>query len=379
MGGGEEPSREEIHDVSTTNQEENTNAQQNVESSPNLPEKPVNAEEDSSKETKKILDEKSNENTEGTNVEQAQPEIADNAQAVSAPVTETTSVVNPLPGPVEAPKPEDTANKDAAHEDQVKFQQNLEYEISIKKEEAERTPLVCISEDIQKLYQEYEQGSDVYRNKIMKLAERHNKIRRCRGDGNCFYRAFGFAWFERILLSNNLTILRTALDSLIATKTLLKSSGYQPLVYDDIYDVVEEQMKAIERGERDDSMLLAIFQTDDISNHIVWYLRVITAAYLKKYRQEYEPFLEFETEMDQYCSKYVEVMDQEADHIHVIALTKALNVPVEIAYMSGSDTMEQVNFHEFYPDNEPAGGNITLKPLVLLYRPGHYDILYRKE
>jgi len=70
-------------------------------------------------------------------------------------------------------------------------------------------------------------------------------------------------------------------------------------------------------------------------------------------------------------------MDQEADHIHVIALTKALKVPVEIAYMSGSDAMEQVNFHEFYPDEEVAKG--TLKPLVLLYRPGHYDILYRRE
>ncbi|CAI2182669.1 13191_t:CDS:2 [Funneliformis geosporum] len=379
MGGGDDNSREEIHDGSMTNQEENTNAQQNLEPSPNLPEKTAIAEEDSSKEAKQIPEEKPNENAEGNNVEQEQSVIADNAQAVGASATETISVGNSSTGPVEAHKPEDTANRDAAHEDQVKFQQNLEYEISIKKEEAERTPLVCLSEDIQKLYQEYEQGSDVYRNKIMKLAERHNKIRRCRGDGNCFYRAFGFAWFERLLLSNNSTILRAALDSLVATKTLLNSSGYQPLVYDDIYDVVEEQMKAIERGERDDSMLLAIFQTDEISNHIVWYLRVITAAYLKKYRQEYEPFLEFETEMDQYCSKYVEVMDQEADHIHVIALTKALNVPVEIAYMSGSDAMEQVNFHEFYPDNEATGGNLTLKPLVLLYRPGHYDILYRKE
>jgi len=209
------------------------------------------------------------------------------------------------------------------------------------------------------------------------LAERHSKIRRCRGDGNCFYRAFGFAWFERLMASKNQTLRQSALYALDATKSLLNSAGYQSLVYEDPYDIVEEQMKAVANGERDEDMLLTIFQTDEISNYIVYYLRLITAAYLKLHREEYEPFLEFEIGMDQFCTNFVEVMDQEADHIHVIALTKALKVPVEIAYMSGSDAMEQVNFHEFYPDEEVAKG--TLKPLVLLYRPGHYDILYRRE
>ncbi len=193
-----------------------------------------------------------------------------------------------------------------------------------------------------------------------------------------YHVAFGYAWFERLMLSKNQTLRQAALESLATTKSFLKTAGYDPLIFDDVYEVVEEKMKAVKNGEYDEMMLLTIFQTDEISNRIVWYLRLITAAYLKIHRVEYEPFLEFEVEMDQYCSKYVEVMDQEADHIHVIALTKALKVPVEIAYMSGSDTMEQVNFHEFYPD-EASKGDITLKPLVLLYRPGHYDILYRRE
>jgi ubiquitin thioesterase protein OTUB1 len=167
---------------------------------------------------------------------------------------------------------------------------------------------------------------------------------------------------------------------LAATIPLLNDAnegGQQSYVYQDIYEEhIEKQMKAVANGEYDKDMLLAIFQSDEISNYIVLYLRFITAAYLKLHREEYEPFLGFEFGMDKFCETSVMVMDQEADHIHVIALTKALKVPVEIAYMSGSDAMEQVNFHEFYPDEEVAKG---LKPLVLLYRPGHYDILYRRE
>ncbi|CAJ0642323.1 8128_t:CDS:2 [Entrophospora sp. SA101] len=250
-------------------------------------------------------------------------------------------------------------------EAQITYQKNWEYEQSIKKEEAGKIPLICLEEDIKSLYSEYENGSETYRSKIKKLAEKHSKIRRCRGDGNCFYRAFGFAWFERLMMCNNQNLRQAALKSFADTKDLLKSMGYELFVYEVSYEEVEDRLKAVCNGEHVGETLLSIFQNDEVSNHIVWYLRAITAAYLKKHREEYEPFIEYGLEMDQYCANCVEVMAQEADHIHVIALTKALKVPVEIAYMSGSEIL----------DEEP----LTLKPLVLLYRPGHYDILYRNE
>ncbi|RIA84769.1 peptidase C65 Otubain-domain-containing protein [Glomus cerebriforme] len=304
-------------------------------------------------------------------------EEKENAQENEPQQNEPVQKTNPLSESGETSKEGEETQQTVAQE---KFtpQQNWEFEQSIKKEEAGKTPLVCLTEDISKLYQEYEQGSEIYRQKIMKLAEKHSKIRRCRGDGNCFYRAFGFAWFERLMESRDKSLRQSALNALTATNSLLNSAGYQSLVYEDAHDIVEKQMKAVANGEHDEDMLLTIFQTDEISNYIVYYLRLITAAYLKLHHEEYEPFLEFEIGMDQFCTNFVEVMDQEADHIHVIALTKALRVPVEIAYMSGSDAMEQVNFHEFYPDEE-AKETVTLKPLVLLYRPGHYDILYRRE
>lgn len=61
-------------------------------------------------------------------------------------------------------------------------------------------------------------------------------------------------------------------------------------------------------------------------------------------------------------------MYREADHLHITALTNALGVCVNVCYMDRTDG-GQVNNHKFPEDG--AG------PLVhLLYRPGHYDVLY---
>ena len=60
-------------------------------------------------------------------------------------------------------------------------------------------------------------------------------------------------------------------------------------------------------------------------------------------------------------------MYKEADHIHVSALTSALGVCVRVTYMDRGEG-DQVNEHDFPEDSTPQ--------IHLLYRPGHYDILY---
>ena len=60
-------------------------------------------------------------------------------------------------------------------------------------------------------------------------------------------------------------------------------------------------------------------------------------------------------------------MTRECDHIQITALTLALGIPVRIEYMDrgGDDT---TNAHCFPEESSPK--------FTLLYRPGHYDILY---
>ena len=62
-------------------------------------------------------------------------------------------------------------------------------------------------------------------------------------------------------------------------------------------------------------------------------------------------------------------MGKESDHIHIIALTEALGIHVQVEYMDRGEG-GTVNHHDFPDDG--------LQPHVfLLYKPGHYDILYK--
>ena len=60
-------------------------------------------------------------------------------------------------------------------------------------------------------------------------------------------------------------------------------------------------------------------------------------------------------------------MYKESDHIHIIAMSTALGTGVSVRYMDrGAGT--DVTAHNFPEGSTPA--------VHLLYRPGHYDILY---
>jgi len=68
-------------------------------------------------------------------------------------------------------------------------------------------------------------------------------------------------------------------------------------------------------------------------------------------------------------------MGRESDHIHIATLTTSTNVPVRVEYVdrgstTATDHVElQVNHHDFPDDSAPP-------KICLIYRPGHYDILY---
>ncbi|KAF9204037.1 OTU domain, ubiquitin aldehyde binding [Haplosporangium sp. Z 27] len=244
---------------------------------------------------------------------------------------------------------------------------------AIKDEEANAHPLVDDSVDLTVLAKEYENGSAAFRNKIMNLAETHDRMRRSRGDGNCFYRAFAFAWFERILLAKDKPELHAyAVKTIEETKDLLLAAQFELLAFEDFYQVTLETLQNLVHFTPEE--LLSSFQNDEVSNSIVMHFRLVASAFLKTHQDDYSPFLEFGQSMEEYCSMHVEAMGRESEEMMVIALTKATHVSIEVAYLSGNESVDEVNFLPFLPDTAPY-----MPPLVLLYRPGHYDILYRKS
>lgn len=57
--------------------------------------------------------------------------------------------------------------------------------------------MVGEKEDILVLLEEYKQD-EVYKLKVKDLSGKYKNIRRTRPDGNCFYRAFIYAYLERL-------------------------------------------------------------------------------------------------------------------------------------------------------------------------------------
>ena len=67
-------------------------------------------------------------------------------------------------------------------------------------------------------------------------------------------------------------------------------------------------------------------------------------------------------------------MSRESDNIHIIALSQATGVPIRVIYMDHSEK-SALTIHDF--DGQKDGKVKDFKPMItLLYRPGHYDLLY---
>lgn len=69
-----------------------------------------------------------------------------------------------------------------------------------------------------------------------------------------------------------------------------------------------------------------------------------------------------------FSQQEVEPMYRECDHLHIVALTAAVGVGVRVMYLDRGEGATLVS-HDFPEDKEPI--------IHLLYRPGHYDILYK--
>lgn len=114
-------------------------------------------------------------------------------------------------------------------------------------------------------------------------------------------------------------------------------------------------------------LLHELFNEQGYSDYMVVYLRLITSGQLQKDDEFYQHFIEGERTVSDFCHQEVEPMYKESDHIHIIALCSALSCGVRVEYMDRGDG-GQVIAHDF-PEN-------TTPTVHLLYRPGHYDILY---
>ncbi|KAF9006953.1 cysteine proteinase [Cyathus striatus] len=239
-------------------------------------------------------------------------------------------------------------------------------------------PLIGILEPLSELREEYSQGSSGFLGQIdWLIANEYDYIRRTKGDGDCFYRSLGFAYVESLLRSVDHDInVAQSLSSIEATKELLLNQGIESLVFEDPLDEFSGLIQSIvspragERSVLNDERLLEAFQDALVSNTIVMYLRLLTSAQIRQNRESYAGFVPMD--IDSFCANIVQPMGREADNVEMDALCHALKLNIDVVYLNGgrADSVDVIKFR-----NDP---NANAKPLILLYRPGHYDILYKR-
>jgi len=267
-------------------------------------------------------------------------------------------------------------------DDDIIQQQN-----AIQAEEALKIPFVGDKESLSALAAEYKTGSSILKAKIEVLDELYVAIRRTRGDGNCFFRSFMFSYLEHILETQDEAEVEHVLKNIEQCKKALLDLGYAEFTFEDFFSIFIELLESVIPG-RDSSISIdtLIERSRDplVSNYVVMFFRFVTSGEIRRRTDFFGPFIMGVSNgtVDQFCKTSVEPMGEESDHVHITALSDALGVPIRVVYLDRSSCdvgKTEVNHHDFIPSNWllKEAGSETIEPsVVLLYRPGHYDILY---
>ncbi|KAI6657614.1 Ubiquitin thioesterase OTUB1-like [Oopsacas minuta] len=283
--------------------------------------------------------------------------------------TSSEEVVIPVE-PVTATDTTDASNADipdylkmsAMEHDQAveHMKQDIEKEVS-------KQHLVGDIEPTSVLKTVYANDDSVYQAKIQEIEKNYSKIRRIRQDGNCFFRSFGFSLMEQLLA--NKSEIDKIKPSLTAVKTdLIGKFGYPDMTVEDFYDNFIEVLDKLKEEETDIEYLLKTYQDSGLSDYMVCFMRLIVSVQLQRNAEFYLNFISSKyPTIKSFLSEEVEPMYVESDHLHIDGLSTCLNIRIIVQYMDRGMKVQEHKFQEGSPIN------VTIN---LLYRPGHYDILY---
>lgn len=129
------------------------------------------------------------------------------------------------------------------------------------------------------------------------------------------------------------------------------------------------------------SLIMEKLNDRSASDTIVYHLRMLASSWLRAHPGLYQGFIQGPGGLDGYC-KEMQAVNQEIDHLGMTllidVLLKPMGVSVEIVYLDRSEGT-QANTHLFEPtDTNGVPTNPSAPRIYLLYRPSHYDILYKE-
>jgi ubiquitin thioesterase protein OTUB1 len=175
----------------------------------------------------------------------------------------------------------------------------------------------------------------------------------------------------------------TSLNNLLTTVGGFEEWLFEDMVAEttnllrDLADLVQSSPQAAEE------LLRQRFNTHEVSDSIVYHLRLLASSWLKGNPASYQGFIPDGLGVDGYRKDWIEPVNQEIDHLGMTLLIDILLKPigfaVEIVYLDRSEG-SQANSHIFRQEDSNGVPTNPNGPMIhLLYRPSHYDILYKEQ
>jgi ubiquitin thioesterase protein OTUB1 len=198
-----------------------------------------------------------------------------------------------------------------------------------------------------------------------------------------FSTAIGFSYFEKLIDTGDRSKVENEATRLLDMNPMLGEVGgydYYEDWAEDFVELLHEVANNIDNPAVAHDMLVQKWNDITVTSGMIYYMRLLAATYLKSNAETYDPFIADSGGVVGYCSQSIEIINREIEHLGIVALVNVLLKPVnfvlEIAYLDRSPG-SQVNTYRF-PEEANNQDTAALGPIIyLLYRPDHYDILYR--
>lgn len=248
-------------------------------------------------------------------------------------------------------------------------------------------PLVGEKKSSLAITEEYAKADPVYVAKTAALPNTYSHYRPILGDGNCGWRAAGFAYFETLLRQGNKAQVEEELARMMSLNNLITTvGGFEAWLFEDMAEETTNTLTLMASSMEDSieataDLLLGRFNDRAISDAIVYHFRLLASSWLKGSPENYRGFIHDGQSVDGYTKNVLIPPNQEIDHLGMTLLIDVLLKPigfaVEIVYLDRSEGT-QVNSHLIQAEDPNGVPTNPGGPMIhLLYRPSHYDILYK--
>jgi len=245
--------------------------------------------------------------------------------------------------------------------------------------ETKTMPLIGDKQPIETLLSAYNPNNEQVQTKIKELFQNYDEWRTVRGDGNCFIRGFIFSLCEYLIENRTCSsaLLHHVQQAVENSLRQLTKLGYQEYLLEDFYSVLVQIIKDISDNKITTvKQLQEVFVDPNYRDAIVCYMRFLISGYMQLMSDEYVPYVMGTTDhltVESYCKSEIEVLHKEVDNIIVSAACSSFNVCLRLECLDAQNRnlQQQVQTITFPDQGIPV--------LTMLYRPGHYDILYKKK